>query len=226
MTRPSAAAPGSRLLDPLSPAHQASVNNMALQTQGRLQPLSVRTAPSRMEKNCGGTHPLSPHSSPRYPRTSAASWAVLDVRAAYTFGRELGRGQFGVTYLATHKASGARRACKSAARKLAHASDAEDVRREVQIMHHLTGHRSIVELHGAYEDRHSVNLAMELCEGGEPVLPRLPARLGKSAEEDIQAVEARRPATTRDRSRHSSWRRSLRLPAAARWTRVYLIAFW
>ncbi|KAM0895598.1 hypothetical protein ACQ4PT_023738 [Festuca glaucescens] len=60
------------------------------------------------------------------------------------------------------------RACKSiAARKLAHASDAEDVRREVQIMHHLTGHRSIVELHGAYEDRHSVNLVMELCEGGE-----------------------------------------------------------
>ncbi|XP_051210560.1 calcium-dependent protein kinase 1 [Lolium perenne] len=91
-----------------------------------------------------------------------------DVRATYTFGRELGRGQFGVTYLATHKASGARRACKSiAARKLAHASDAEDVRREVQIMHHLTGHRSIVELHGAFEDRHSVNLVMELCEGGE-----------------------------------------------------------
>ncbi|VAH11372.1 unnamed protein product [Triticum turgidum subsp. durum] len=34
-------------------------------------------------------------------------------------------------------------------------------------MHHLTGHRSIVELRGAYEDRHSVNLVMELCEGGE-----------------------------------------------------------
>ncbi|CAM0953512.1 unnamed protein product [Alopecurus aequalis] len=91
-----------------------------------------------------------------------------DVRATYTFGRELGRGQFGVTYLATHKATCSRRACKSiAARKLAHASDAEDVRREVQIMHHLTGHRSIVELHGAFEDRHSVNLVMELCEGGE-----------------------------------------------------------
>ncbi|KAM3331154.1 hypothetical protein ACQJBY_027289 [Aegilops geniculata] len=34
-------------------------------------------------------------------------------------------------------------------------------------MHHLTGHRNIVELRGAYEDRHSVNLIMELCEGGE-----------------------------------------------------------
>ncbi|CAL5096481.1 unnamed protein product [Urochloa decumbens] len=91
-----------------------------------------------------------------------------DVRAAYTFGRELGRGQFGVTYLATHKPTGRRYACKSiAARKLAHKDDVEDVRREVQIMHHLTGHRNIVELRGAYEDRHSVNLVMELCEGGE-----------------------------------------------------------
>ncbi|XP_066361661.1 LOW QUALITY PROTEIN: calcium-dependent protein kinase 15-like [Miscanthus floridulus] len=91
-----------------------------------------------------------------------------DVRASYTFGRELGRGQFGVTYLATHKPTGRRYACKSiATRKLAHRDDVDDVRREVQIMHHLTGHRSIVELRGAYEDRHSVNLVMELCEGGE-----------------------------------------------------------
>lgn len=34
-------------------------------------------------------------------------------------------------------------------------------------MHHLTGHRNIVELKGAYEDRLSVNLVMELCAGGE-----------------------------------------------------------
>jgi calcium-dependent protein kinase len=91
-----------------------------------------------------------------------------DVRATYTFGRELGRGQFGVTYLVTHRETGQRFACKSiATRKLVHRDDIEDVRREVQIMHHLTGHRNIVELRGAYEDRHSVNLVMELCEGGE-----------------------------------------------------------
>jgi calcium-dependent protein kinase len=91
-----------------------------------------------------------------------------DVRATYTFGRELGRGQFGVTYLVTHSETGQRFACKSiATRKLVHRDDIEDVRREVQIMHHLTGHRNIVELRGAYEDRHSVNLVMELCEGGE-----------------------------------------------------------
>ncbi|KAL0015912.1 hypothetical protein SO802_002981 [Lithocarpus litseifolius] len=91
-----------------------------------------------------------------------------DVRSSYTFGRELGRGQFGVTYLVTHKDTGEKFACKSiAARKLINQDDIEDVRREVQIMHHLTGHRNIVELKGAYEDRHSVNLVMELCAGGE-----------------------------------------------------------
>ncbi|KAJ0106674.1 hypothetical protein Patl1_17616 [Pistacia atlantica] len=36
-----------------------------------------------------------------------------------------------------------------------------------RFMYHLTGHRNIVELKGAYEDRHSVNLVMELCAGGE-----------------------------------------------------------
>ncbi|KAK9103783.1 hypothetical protein Sjap_021037 [Stephania japonica] len=91
-----------------------------------------------------------------------------DVHSKYIFGREVGRGQFGVTYLVTDKQTGEKLACKSiATRKLTHRDDIEDVRREVQIMHHLTGHRNVVELKGAYEDRHSVNLVMELCAGGE-----------------------------------------------------------
>lgn len=93
---------------------------------------------------------------------------IEDVRSTYLFGRELGRGQFGVTFLVTHKETKEQFACKSiATRKLVNKDDIEDVRREVQIMHHLTGHRNIVELKGAYEDRHSVNLVMELCAGGE-----------------------------------------------------------
>ncbi|XP_052209389.1 calcium-dependent protein kinase 1-like [Diospyros lotus] len=91
-----------------------------------------------------------------------------DVRSTYTFSDELGRGQFGVTFLVTHNTTGEKFACKSiATRKLVSKDDVEDVRREVQIMHHLTGHRNIVELKGAYEDRQSVNLVMELCAGGE-----------------------------------------------------------
>ncbi|KAH9626255.1 hypothetical protein KSS87_003460 [Heliosperma pusillum] len=93
---------------------------------------------------------------------------MSDVRSTYIFGRELGRGQFGVTYLVTHKDTRQLLACKSiATRKLINQDDIEDVRREVQIMHHLTGHRNIVELKGAYEDRHTVHLVMELCAGGE-----------------------------------------------------------
>lgn len=91
-----------------------------------------------------------------------------DVRSTYNIGKELGRGQFGVTHLCTHKVTGEQFACKTIAkRKLVNKEDIEDVRREVQIMHHLTGQPNIVELKGAYEDKHSVHLVMELCAGGE-----------------------------------------------------------
>lgn len=91
-----------------------------------------------------------------------------EVRATYTIGKELGRGQFGVTHLCTDKSTGEVFACKTIAkRKLVNKEDVEDVRREVQIMHHLTGQPNIVELKGAYEDKQSVHLVMELCAGGE-----------------------------------------------------------
>lgn len=91
-----------------------------------------------------------------------------DVKATYTMGKELGRGQFGVTHLCTHKATGQKYACKTIAkRKLSNKEDIEDVRREVQIMHHLAGQKNVVELKGAFEDKNSVHLVMELCAGGE-----------------------------------------------------------
>ncbi|CAA0828612.1 Calcium-dependent protein kinase 33 [Striga hermonthica] len=91
-----------------------------------------------------------------------------DVRAHYNLGKELGRGQFGVTHLCTEIASGRQYACKSISkRKLVTKGDKEDMRREVQIMQHLSGQPNIVEFKGAYEDRQSVHLVMELCAGGE-----------------------------------------------------------
>ncbi|RRT38103.1 hypothetical protein B296_00046137 [Ensete ventricosum] len=91
-----------------------------------------------------------------------------DVCATYSLGKELGRGQFGVTHLCTHKDTGEKLACKTIAkRKLANKEDIEDVRREVRIMYHLAGQPNIVELKGAYEDKQSVHLVMELCAGGE-----------------------------------------------------------
>jgi calcium-dependent protein kinase len=91
-----------------------------------------------------------------------------DVKATDTIGKELGRGQFGVTSLCTHKATGQKFACKTISkRKLSTKEDIEDVRHEVQIMYHLSGQPGIVELKGTYEDKNSVHLVMELCAGGE-----------------------------------------------------------
>ncbi|CAA3021674.1 calcium-dependent kinase 2-like [Olea europaea subsp. europaea] len=91
-----------------------------------------------------------------------------DINSHYSLGKELGRGQFGVTHLCTDIATGQQYACKSISkRKLVTKSDKEDIRREIQIMQHLSGQSNIVEFKGAYEDKQSVHLVMELCAGGE-----------------------------------------------------------
>lgn len=52
-------------------------------------------------------------------------------------------------------------------RKLTTPEEIDDVKREVQIMHHLAGHQNVVNLKGVYEDRSNVCLVMEVCTGGE-----------------------------------------------------------
>ncbi|KAL0359518.1 UNVERIFIED_CONTAM: Calcium-dependent protein kinase [Sesamum angustifolium] len=99
-----------------------------------------------------------------------------DIEEFYELGRELGRGEFGVTYLCTDKTSGEVFACKSISKKkLRTRVDIEDVRREVEIMRHLPKHPNIVSLKDTYEDDHAVHLVMELCEGGE-LFDRIVAR--------------------------------------------------
>ncbi|XP_010552889.1 PREDICTED: calcium-dependent protein kinase 1 [Tarenaya hassleriana] len=86
----------------------------------------------------------------------------------YSLGRKLGQGQFGTTFLCVEKATGKEYACKSIAkRKLLTEEDVEDVRREIQIMHHLAGNPNVISIKGAYEDALAVHLVMELCAGGE-----------------------------------------------------------
>ncbi|ERM96268.1 hypothetical protein AMTRI_Chr09g15000 [Amborella trichopoda] len=93
---------------------------------------------------------------------------MVDVSSLYALDRELGRGQFGVTYLCTERTTGLQYACKSVSkRKLMSKSDVEDIKREVLILQHLTGQPNIVEFKGAYEDKQSVHMVMELCSGGE-----------------------------------------------------------
>ncbi|KAF3452527.1 hypothetical protein FNV43_RR02960 [Rhamnella rubrinervis] len=91
-----------------------------------------------------------------------------DISAQYDLGRELGRGEFGVTYLCTDVSTSEKFACKSISKKkLRTAVDIEDVRREVEIMKHLRQHPNIVTLRDTYEDDNAVHIVMELCEGGE-----------------------------------------------------------
>ncbi|CAN1262332.1 Calcium-dependent protein kinase 7 [Linum perenne] len=94
----------------------------------------------------------------------------------YKLGRELGRGEFGITYLCTDKETKEAFACKSISkRKLLTAVDIEDVRREVDIMSSLPDHPNIVKLKATYEDHDNVHLVMELCQGGE-LFDRIVAR--------------------------------------------------
>ncbi|KAJ3670221.1 hypothetical protein LUZ60_010545 [Juncus effusus] len=99
-----------------------------------------------------------------------------DLEERYELGRELGRGEFGVTYLCVEKSTNEKYACKSISKdKLRTQIDIEDVRREVEIMRHLPPHPNIVSLKDTYEDSRAVHLVMELCEGGE-LFDRIVAR--------------------------------------------------
>lgn len=113
-----------------------------------------------------------PSSSSAPPLLSRPKWVLpyktQNLRDHYSLGRKLGQGQFGTTFLCTHKTSGKKYACKSIPkRKLLCKEDYEDVWREIQIMHHLSEHPHVVRISGAYEDISCVHLVMELCEGGE-----------------------------------------------------------
>ncbi|TKY53337.1 Calcium-dependent protein kinase 8 [Spatholobus suberectus] len=99
-----------------------------------------------------------------------------DIGLRYELGRELGRGEFGVTYLCRDRETKEEMACKSISKKkLLNAIDIEDVRREVEIMRHLPKHPNVVSFREAYEDDNAVHLVMELCEGGE-LFDRIVAR--------------------------------------------------
>ncbi|RHN57785.1 putative calcium/calmodulin-dependent protein kinase CAMK-CDPK family [Medicago truncatula] len=110
-----------------------------------------------------------------------------DVKQIYTLGKELGRGQFGVTYLCTENSTGLKYACKSISkRNLVSEPDKEEIKREIQIMQHMSGQPNIVEFKGAYEDENSVHVVMELCAGGE-LYDTIIAK-GKYSERDAASI--------------------------------------
>ncbi|KAL4279188.1 hypothetical protein GQ457_03G029110 [Hibiscus cannabinus] len=111
---------------------------------------------------------IASSSRPRKPTGTVLPYQTQRIRDHYFLGKKLGQGQFGVTYLCTHKVTGVRHACKSIPkRKLVCREDYDDVWREIQIMHHLSENPSVVQIKGTYEDAVFVHLVMELCAGGE-----------------------------------------------------------
>ncbi|KAE8702966.1 Calcium-dependent protein kinase 14 [Hibiscus syriacus] len=86
----------------------------------------------------------------------------------YDIEKELGRGEFGITYQCFDLKTGEAYACKKISKtKLKTEIDIEDVRREVEIMKHLPRHPNLVVFREAFEDNEAVYLIMELCRGGE-----------------------------------------------------------
>lgn len=151
------------------------------------------SAVAREDVDDASFHPRKPHSAaakhrhhplrngagdPKLKTLTVLSSADTEggIDEKYTVDRELGRGEFGVTYLCVDRATRELLACKSIPkRKLRTAVDVEDVRREVAIMKHLPRSPSIVCLREACEDENAVHLVMELCEGGE-LFDRIVAR--------------------------------------------------
>ncbi|EOA30208.1 hypothetical protein CARUB_v10013325mg [Capsella rubella] len=109
----------------------------------------------------------------------------------YTIGKLLGHGQFGYTYVATDKKTGDRVAVKKIDKaKMTIPIAVEDVKREVKILQALTGHENVVRFYNAFEDKNSVYIVMELCEGGE-LLDRILARKDSRYSEKDAAVVVR-----------------------------------
>lgn len=122
------------------------------------------------------TETTSTKKSPPPVTVLAATKTPDNMEDRYLIDRELGRGEFGVTYLCIDRDTRELLACKSISkRKLRTAVDVDDVRREVAIMRHLPKSSSIVTLREACEDENAVHLVMELCEGGE-LFDRIVAR--------------------------------------------------
>ncbi|TYJ37021.1 hypothetical protein E1A91_A05G347400v1 [Gossypium mustelinum] len=91
-----------------------------------------------------------------------------NILGRYKMGKELGRGEFGITNECFDIRTGEAYACKKISKaKLRTEIDVEDVRREVEIMKHLPKHPNIVAFREAFEDKEAVYLVMELCHGGE-----------------------------------------------------------
>ncbi|KAK9019192.1 hypothetical protein V6N11_053720 [Hibiscus sabdariffa] len=99
---------------------------------------------------------------------SVLDYETPDIHRLFTFGRELGRGNSGVTYLCTEVATGIEFACKTIPKtRLKHKQQVKEVKREIKVLQRLYGQKNIVRIEGVYEDDLFIYIVTELCRGGE-----------------------------------------------------------
>lgn len=134
------------------------------------QPAPANTGGNDKEKP---SKPKKPNNVKRVASAGLQAESVLKTKTGnlkdfYKLGDKLGYGQFGTTFICIESATGNKYACKSISkRKLVSEEDVEDVRREIEIMHHLAGHPNVISIKDSYEDSVAVHVVMELCAGGE-----------------------------------------------------------
>ncbi|KAL6989168.1 Mitogen-activated protein kinase cpk1 [Sarracenia purpurea var. burkii] len=166
--------------DAVSTANGGSVPETPSSTKEPESPMAVLSKPPEQvkipkvePKQDPSPKPKTPKQMKRVGSAGLRTDSVLqrktgNLKEFYSLGKKLGQGQFGMTYLCVEKSTGKEFACKSIAkRKLLTQEDVEDVRREIQIMHHLAGNPNVISIKGAYEDAMAVHVVMELCAGGE-----------------------------------------------------------
>lgn len=138
-------------------------------------PSSLLKKTKQIKAYSGSWHHARLHHSSR-PINVLQDASGNDISSRYKIGRELGRGEFGVTYECLDIQNGEKVACKKISKdKLRTEIDVEDVRREVEIMKHLPRHPNIVAYKDVFEDKEAIYLVMELCGGGE-LFDRIVAR--------------------------------------------------
>ncbi|KAL8255490.1 hypothetical protein R6Q59_030557 [Mikania micrantha] len=139
----------------------ASLANTSYTKRTRNGHVQPKPRPKRIRKK---------YQAPRFirPVRVIKDAAGKDIFERYKMGKELGRGEFGVSYECEDRTTGEKMACKKISKSRLKAEiDVEDVRREVAIMRHMPLHPNIVMYKDVYEDKNAIYLVMELCEGGE-----------------------------------------------------------
>ncbi|WOK94194.1 calcium-dependent protein kinase 10-like [Canna indica] len=155
---PAKSSPITQVPEPIKIHGVGAKRSGAPEVAGKPVPADLSKKPSRVKRV----------SSAGLKTDSVLKCKTDNLKDLYSLGKKLGEGQFGTTYLCVEKATGMHYACKSILkRKLVTDDDVEDVRREIQIMHHLSGQPNVISIKGAYEDAVAVHVVMELCVGGE-----------------------------------------------------------